>query len=256
MLKDQLLQRLEGIGESLARRVSALMLLGLGSVGLETVRLDEYSDLGFFVIVGSGHKQHYLDRLDWLEEVYPLAYAFRNTRDGFKIMFYDGIYGEFAVYEEEELATCAYHGGRIVWHAPGYDTSQIAASSAALPPIRGNELDHPLNEALTNLYVGLCRYLRGEKLSATRFVQNFAVDSIISVLHLLEQEVDYFPDPFGNERRIEKRFPQFAAMLGEIVQGYQHVPESALRILRYLEQSYNVNRKMSDEIRRLASLCE
>ncbi|MFD1903107.1 hypothetical protein ACFSQ7_01575 [Paenibacillus rhizoplanae] len=48
----------------------------MGSVGVELERMDEYSDLDFFVIVEAGQKKRYIDRLDWLEETYPLAYAF------------------------------------------------------------------------------------------------------------------------------------------------------------------------------------
>jgi len=117
--------------------------------------------------------------------------------------------------------------------------------------LSGEGLDFPLIEALTNLYVGLCRYARGEKLSAARFVQSYAVDSILSVLHLLEKEEACFPDVFGAERRLEKRFPSFAQRVGDMMLGYERTPESALHILRYLEEVYPVNARMSAEIRRL-----
>jgi lincosamide nucleotidyltransferase len=250
--KELLLQRLDEICKSLERKGGALLLLGLGSVGIERDRLDEHSDLDFFVIVKPGQKERYVDHLDWLEEVHPLAYYFKNTSVGYKILFEDGIYGEYAVFEEWELENSCYSEGRVVWKDPLY--TGIAKSSESIPNIRKDSLDHPLNEALTNLYVGLCRYARGEKLSATRFIQSYAVDSILSVVHLLEQEVDYFPDPFGNERRLERRYPRFAGIIGEMIQGYDHVPESALRILNYLEEVYPVNRRLSDEIQRLAKI--
>lgn len=87
---------------------------------------------------------------------------------------------------------------------PLYSNTAIAKPSNPVPNLKVDSLEFPMNEALTNLYVGLGRYARGERLSATRFVQGYAVDRILSVLHLLEQEVDYFPDPFGNERRLEE----------------------------------------------------
>ncbi|PWW08756.1 hypothetical protein DFQ01_101482 [Paenibacillus cellulosilyticus] len=251
--KERLLGRLNEIGGSLERRGETLFLLGVGSVGVETDRIDEYSDLDFFVIVKQGYKQRYIERLDWLEDVCPLAYSFRNTVDGYKIMFEDGIYGEYAVFEEEELEHIAYTGARIVWMDPSYAKPDIAKSGGRTETRRREGLDFPLNEALTNLYVGLCRYARGEKLSAARFVQSYAVDSILSVLHLLEKEEAYFPDVFGEERRLEKRFPSFAERVGDMILGYERTPESALHILRYLEDVYPVNRRMSAEIRRLAS---
>ncbi|MGV2947769.1 hypothetical protein, partial [Acinetobacter sp. AGC35] len=120
-IKDQLLDRLNAIGESLSTTEEALLLLGLGSVGSELHRLDAYSDLDFFVITKPGFKERYINNLDWLHNVCPLAYQFRNTDDGWKIMFEDGIYGEFAVFEENELNHIPCYGGRIVWHAAGYE---------------------------------------------------------------------------------------------------------------------------------------
>ncbi|GIP22181.1 hypothetical protein [Paenibacillus sp. J22TS3] len=253
--KEQLLRRLDEIGGSLEQRGEALLLLGVGSVGVEMERIDDYSDLDFFVIVKPGYKQQYIERLDWLEEVCPLAYTFRNTVDGYKILFEDGIYGEFAVFEEEEMEHIAYSEGRIVWidpHLANSRLAEIAKGGRRTETQRREELDFPLNEALTNLYVGLCRYARGEKLSAARFVQSYAVDNILSVLHLLEKEEAYFPDVFGEERRMERRYPSFAAQVGDMILGYERTPESALHILRYLEEAYPVNTRMSVEIRRLA----
>lgn len=256
MLRTELLlQRLEAIGQALEQKSGALALLGLGSVGIERERLDEYSDLDFFVIVQPGCKMRFIDQWDWLEDAYPLAYHFQNTADGHKIMFADGIYGEFAVFEEAELENIAYAEGKIVWNAPAYTGDHLEKPIYNTPVTRPESADYPLNEALTNLYVGLCRYARGEKLSALRFVQGHAIDSILSVMHLLEQEIDFYPDTFGNERRFEARFPAFSYTLGSMLQGYENVPESAIEILNYLERVYPVNEKMSAEIRRLAQQC-
>ena len=110
---ESLLQRLGEIGKSLERKGSSL-LLGVGSVGVETERLDEYSDLDFFVIVKPGEKNRYIDRLDWLEDVHPLAYSFKNSDVGYKVLFEDGIFGEYAVFEEWELANATYTEGRVI----------------------------------------------------------------------------------------------------------------------------------------------
>ena len=251
---ELLLQRLGEIGKSLERTGDALLLLGLGSVGVEIARLDEYSDLDFYVIVKPGEKNRYIDRLDWLEAIQPLAYSFKNSDLGYKVLFEDGIFAEYAVFEEWELANASYTEGRVIWKNPLYSNTDIAKPSSPIPTLKNDSLDFPMNEALTNLYVGLGRYARGERLSAARFIQGYAIDRILSVLHLLEPEVNYFPDPFGNERRLEKRYPRFAEIIGDMIQGYDHVPESALRILKFIEEVYPVNRRLSDEIRRLANL--
>ena len=51
---ELLLQRLDDIGQSLKDSRQALALLALGSCGAERERLDQYSDLDFFVIVKDG----------------------------------------------------------------------------------------------------------------------------------------------------------------------------------------------------------
>ncbi len=169
-------------------------------------------------------------------------------------MFEDSIYGEFAIFEERELESASYSGGRIVWKHPSYDSESILKSKSDFPGTKSPSLDHVVNEALTNLYVGLGRYARGEKLSASRFVESYAINGLLSVLYLLEPEVDFYPDKFGNERRVEKRFPQFSSRIGNMLQGYDKVPDSAIHILNYLEEIYPVNAKLSSEIRRLANM--
>lgn len=251
--KEMLLNRLDAIGKSLERKEGALLLLGVGSVGTELDRLDEFSDLDFFAIVETGSRERFLNSLDWLEDVHPLAYSFKNSDVGHKILFEDGIYGEYAIFEEHELKEVSYQGGRIVWKNPAAKALSIPETNLVhVPSIRKSELDFALNEALTNLYVGLSRYARGEKLSALRFVEGHAINSILSVLHLLERETDYFPDPFGNERRLEKRFPRFAGLLEGMMLGYSRVPESTLAILNYLEGVYPVNGRLAEEIRKMA----
>lgn len=256
MREQLLLNRLDDIGKNLAQTEGALLLLGLGSVGIERERLDAYSDLDFFVIVKSGFKPRFIDQLDWLASVHPLAYSFQNTKDGHKILFEDGIYGEFAIFEEQEMTKIAYSAGRIVWQNDLFVNLNLGTPRQKTDVARPETVDYALNEALTNLYVGLCRYARGEKLSSVKFVETSAVDNIISILHLVEQEVDYFPDVFGNERRVEKRFPEFAKRIGSMMQGYENVPASALEILAYIEKIYPVNQQMSNEIKRLSAICQ
>lgn len=251
----QLLHRLNEIGMSLERCGGALALLALGSVGQELERMDEYSDLDFFVIAATGCKQRFIEQLDWLENVHQLAYAFKNCDVGYKILFDDGIYGEYAVFELPELENAVYTGGRIVWKQKQFLQDDIIDCKAKIPSNRSISIDHVVGEAITNLYVGLLRYLRGEKMSALKFIQGYPIEGLMSVQYLLEPEVDYFPDAFGNERRIEHRFPAFANVLSECLQGYDKTPQSALALLAYLERIYPVDKRMSSEIRGLALRC-
>jgi hypothetical protein len=246
-----LLNRLTSIGDSLATRETALALIGLGSVGLEFERLDRFSDLDFFVIVKAGNKAHYLTDLSWLTDIAPVAYAFMNTKDGYKLLYEDGVFCEFAVFEEAELEQVPFAPGRVVWRAAG-----VAESiSVPKPPSREAQdeqsTDWHLGEALTNLYVGLLREHRGERLTAMRFIQGYAVDRILALAEQLRPATNALPDPFNRERRFEFRYPDMAPLLPAMLQGYERNRESALAALAFLDEHFEINAAMKTAIRRL-----
>lgn len=249
--KQQLLARLDAIAQAAAKTGQSLALLGLGSVGLEQDRLDVYSDLDFFLIVQPGAKQTFLKDLGWLSAPAPLAYSFRNTVDGYKALYADGIFCEFAVFEPNELAEIPFAPGRVVWHADGFDPAQLQPTPR---PPSGQSLDRDwlLGEALTNLYVGLGRYRRGEKLSGMRFIQNYAVERVLE-LAALERSDQAPPDRFDVARRAEQRFPALASELPAFMQGYANSLASARAILAYLDAHYAVNPAMRAAI---VALCE
>jgi hypothetical protein len=117
------------------------------------------------------------------------------------------------------------------------------------PPKRSHEW--LIGEALTNLYVGLSREARGEKLSAMRFIQGYAVDRIVELSEKIEEAGAMRRDPFSLERRYEARFPGIAQLLSQFLQGYDRNRESALAILFFLDQNFEINPRMKGEISRL-----
>jgi len=245
-----LIARLEAIGQALEQSGHALALIGLGSVGLELDRLDAYSDLDFFAVVEDSHKLRYIENLDWLSAVAPIAYHFRNTPDGHKLLFQDGVFCEFAVFQPAELKTIPFARGRIIWKQPQVDDA-IGVPVVTGPLTPSLTEDWLLGEALTNLYVGLSRLRRGEKLSAARFIQGYAVDRVLDLAPRFESAAPGHADAFAAERRFEQRFPGVARLLPGFVQGYERSPESARAILAFLEQHFSVNQAMAAAIRAL-----
>jgi len=165
-----LLARLDAIAEGV-RESGGLALLGLGSVGAGRARLDDYSDLDFFVIVAEGQKGAFMADLSWLARAQPLAYFFQNTADGYKALFTDGIFAEFAVFESAELSAIPFEAERVVWAAQGFPEAALEPryQTPAPDPLSASD-EWQIGEALSNLYVGLCRHKRGETLSALRFI--------------------------------------------------------------------------------------
>ncbi len=247
---ERLLRRLDEIAISLEGRPAALALLALGSVGHELERLDEYSDLDFFVIVEVGRKWDFLNDLNWLAAPCPLVYSFRNTVDGYKCLFEDGIFCEFAVFELHELGSIPYAPGRMVWKREGIDET-IRNPSRPIPQLSEYNQEWLLGEILTNLYVGLCRFWRGEKLSAARFIQGYAVDRIIELVEQLAEPATASKDRFAPERRIEQHYPQYADWLERFIQGYNLSPASAQSILEFLKLNFSINPAMEAAILKL-----
>ena len=244
---SRLLVRLDAIGDSLAASGRGLALIGLGSVGLELERLDAYSDLDFFAIVEPGSKLDFLNDLSWLAAPAPIAYAFANTVDGFKYLYADGIFCEMAVFEPDELAEIPFAPGRVVWQRRDVDP-EIAQPRQVLTAPQLRDPDWLLGEALTNLYVGLQRETRGERLSAMRFIQGYALDRIVELAGRIEQASNALADPFTPERRFEQRFPQTASHLVDFAQGYQGNLASARALLAYLERYFEINPAMKAAI--------
>jgi hypothetical protein len=245
-----LLERLDEIARSLEHTGGALALIGLGSVGVERERLDDFSDLDFFVIVAPAHKRRFIDNLEWIESIHPVAYRFLNTEDGYKLLFSDGVFCEFAVFELDELAGIPFAPGLVVWSVSGIDAS-IGVPVRPIQPPSVRSVEWLIGEALTNLYVGMCRFRRGEKLSAERFVQHHSVDRVIELIVRAEPEPSGLRDPFNIERRFEARYPGAAQLLASFVQGYDSTPQSALAILSFLEGRFDVNAPMAESVRRL-----
>ncbi len=251
-----LLSRLQAIAASLAKRKDARALLALGSAGLEQDRLDEYSDLDFFVIVAPGAKAGYLKSLDWLSEAHSIAWSFANTADGRKLLFADGVFCEFAVFEEQELAHIPFAPGRVHWSVPDFDSA--LASPKNEPPLpRGmRDFDWLLGETLSNLYIGLCRNARGESLSALRFIQGYAVDRVLELAALTsspsgQADARCAVDPFDATRRLETRNPDLAAWLPRFLPGYGRNCEAASSMLEWLQMRFELPAVMVVELQAL-----
>jgi hypothetical protein len=250
-IPQRLLQRLDDLGAVLARRGDGIALLGVGSVGHDLGRLDDHSDLDFFVIVEDAAKQRYLDSIDWLEQVHAVVYSFENSVDGRKALFADGLFAEYAIFTVDELRAASFMPGRLLWRRE--DAPADLEATGRLPgPSPYDDPGYQLNEALTNLYVGLHRDARGERLSATRFIQSYAVDRILTYLYLTEPGAQPQQDAFVVERGAERRFGPDVLPLASFVPGYDRNHEAALAILEWLEARAEVNGALAAAIRELA----
>ncbi|MEO7236587.1 MAG: hypothetical protein ABIW80_14595 [Lapillicoccus sp.] len=247
---ERLLAFLDRLGAELDRRGDAVALLGLGSVGRDLHRLDEHSDADFFVIVDDVEtRDRYIADIGWLEAAHPVVWSFENSQHGRKALLADGLFAEYAVFALSDLETAAYPPARVHWSragAPaGLDVPKTALAGA-------RSLAYEVGEVVTNLYVGLHRDLRGERLTATRFVQGYVVDRWVAVLGLLGLGRGPQQDAFVVERGAERRFGPDILPLAELVPGYERNGEAAATLLRLLVTHTDVDPAMLAALRDLA----
>ncbi len=244
MNRDLIIERIELLKNHFKKDPRILCFLGLGSLA-NFNRLDDYSDLDFFLIVEDGEKLHFLNDLSWLL-VQSLVYQFRNTIDGYKAMYHDGIFLEFAVFEKEELKHIPFSPGKIIYKKDDFDESIIYKE---LKPKDRCDVSFRVGEALTNLYIGLLRDLRGEKASAFSFIQVYAMHQIFELMPVFYPENSQIEkDYFVSERRIEVRFKEKHAIFSHMMQGYDKNKESALAILSFLKEHTEVSKALEDKI--------
>jgi hypothetical protein len=241
---NKVLKRMQELASHVSEIKEVRCLLGLGSIANHN-RLDEYSDIDFFLIVENGHKHRFMDKLDWLE-VKPLVYTFQNTKDGYKAMYDDGIFAEFAVFDEEEMKTARFTGGKVFYHKDDFDLELIKPKFE--PKQKEVDITFNVNEAMTNLYIGLLRGLRGEKSSAMSFIQSYAYGLSIELFPKVFEETKLEVDPYVFERRIESRFPKQKELLASMRQGIKHNHASAKIILDFLNQHFEVNKDFYNQI--------
>lgn len=227
------LQRLDDLAAHLSTRPDVLAVLGLGSVGAQTDRVDDHSDVDVFVVVEDGAVSRYAHDVAWLEAVAPVTFWFPHAADGCKVLYADGVFVEYAVFTVAELRAIPFAGGRVVWRR--HDAPDDLLRGAAPPAPRDDSDAFHLGEALTNLLVGVHRELRGEHLTAARFVQSYAVDHVLA----LARSGPYGRrDPFDPSRRVEQAHPDLP--LARMVPGYGRSAPAAREVLTWLTDRYAV----------------
>lgn len=239
--------RLTEIAASLEESQHALALLALGSSGLERDRFDQFSDLDFFVICEDGFKNDYIQNLDWLTKIAPVAFTFQNTIDGHKLLYEDDVFCEFAVFESSELSHIEFSIGLVVWQKPGFDSS--ICNPTRRESKKQNSVTFLIGEILTNLYVGIGRFHRGEKLASYQLIQEAAVHRILELVHIMEEtNPEVHKDNFNLTRRFEVIYPHYANVLTRFHRGVEETLLVAEDILSFLDHRFEINQRMKQKI--------
>jgi hypothetical protein len=213
---------------------AVLGLVALGTTAEPTWR-DAWSDHDFWVVTQPGRQDGLLDDLAWLPNSDAILVRARHGRRHYSVLYRSGHRAEFAVFDPEEAAT----GTVTVYHVL-FDRADVAAVVA-----RAREHGRPQSwsEArgvflFDNFLILLCtavaRWRRGEQLTARRYLDHFALDSLLALA--LADSLDRDPDP---RRHIEHRHPRLAQALESM--ACRPVPEKAIAMLDLAEQTFGTS---------------
>jgi hypothetical protein len=224
----------------LLRRLQAdpdvLGMVALGTTADPTYR-DAWSDHDFWVVTRPGHQDVLLDDLSWLPHSGQILIATRHGRRHYSVLYRDGHLAEFAVFDPVEAATGAMTVGDVL-----FDRADVAGAVA-----RAQERAHAgawdaakrafvFDNFLILLRTAVARWQRGERLSARRYLAQFAVDSLLGLaLEYAPATVAGGRDAVDPRRRIERLQPHLAEAV-EALAG-RPVPEGAVGLLDLAEET-------------------
>lgn len=234
---------LESLTQAAQNSPHAIALIGAGSAGAGLNRMDEYSDIDFFLIVEDGFSKGFIDDNSWLARELPIVFAFRDTEHGNKALLENGVFLEFAIFTEHELAQYGVPGLRIIWCRPGFSLPELSSKA---PLVR--ELSYYVDSALSNLLVGALRMRRGERLAALAMIERYALNNLLTA-YRIKNNLE-IRDHFNIERRAEESLGiDFAAL----IQGYERLEHSLEKILEFAEANFEVNASIAQAIREMVN---
>ena len=214
---------------------AVLCLVALGTMAEPTWR-DAWSDHDFWVVTRPGHQDKLLDDLGWLPNSDTILVRARHGSRHYSVLYRSGHRAEFAVFDPEEAAT-----GTVTVYCVLFDRADVAEVVARAVQ-RGRP--QPWSEArgvfiFDNFLILLCtavaRWQRGEQLSARRYLDQFALDSLLALA--LTDSVDR--DPLDPRRHFEHWHPSLAQALESLAD--RPVPERAIAMLDLAQQTLGMS---------------
>ena len=182
--EDETLSKFLDYSKSLTEAcIAHPQILGLVLVGsaAETERVDRWSDHDFFVITPSGAQDSLRTDLNWLPNSQSIAFSFRETAHGLKVVYESGAVLEFAVFDCAELRT-----GTVNHHYLAYGDEEVAQ---ALEIAANREVNEGAAQNLKDfrlflsvLIIGVGRARRGEILTAGENIRSTATYALLKVL--------------------------------------------------------------------------
>lgn len=232
MTSESTLARFEKYSESLTKScIEHPKIIGLVLVGstAETERVDQWSDHDFFVITATGDQEPLRKDLSWLPHSESIAFWFRETEHGLKVVYESGDVLEFAIFDCEELRDCT-----VNHHGLAYGNDDVAqglsVAANRLPEVVVGDDLADFRHFLSVLVIQVGRARRGELLTAGQGIRGTATMALLKVL-TRRLPADPRLDRLDVSRRFEFAHPELGKLLAEaMTQNPEDVAKSLLRI--------------------------
>ena len=167
----------------------------------------------------------------------------RDTNHGNKALLNNGVFLEFAIFTETELAKYGIPGLRTLWSRDGFILPEFSSAPFAA---QERDISYYVDQALSNLYVGALRMRRGERLAALAMIERFALTNLLIAYR---QKIGApTEDLFNIERRAEK---SLRVDFSSLIYGYASLEKSLDAILSFAQSNFEINRGIEEAIRAL-----
>lgn len=222
---------------TLAANEHVLALVAIGSLA-KRERLDRWSDHDFWVITTTAAQPDFLADLSWLPNYTAIVLALRPAQQYYTVLYQTGHIAEFAVFGLHDLSR-----GRLSQYQILFDKQDVTSHIHTIATQVLHERHDSYNAEATrghfliSLCTGAARAARGEQLSASTYIFQYAVDALVNLIthHLPAQKPDLV-DPFDSRRRFEARYPDISATLLPLLA--RPPIEAAQRLLDLAEQVF------------------
>lgn len=197
-----------------------LSLVVLGSTADLGRAPDEWSDHDFFVVTVPGQQESFRTGVDWLPRSGEIAFSYRETAHGGKVLLRDGHLLEFAVFDPAEITLARVGDYRVLFDREGIveRMARVAEATPGTPEAAIPSDDWLAGQFLTSLLVGVGRHARGEQLAGRQLVKAAALRHLVVLLEKkLGAPSGELLDSLDPLRRFEQAFPSVGKELNAIL---------------------------------------
>ncbi len=192
-------------------------LVAIGSLA-QPERLDRWSDHDFWVITTAEGQPHFLSDLSWLPDHSAIALTLRPAPEYYTILYTTGHIAEFAVFALTDLIH-----GQLDRYLMLFDKNDIGTQIQAIyqrtqDKRQNDDSARTIGHFLVTLCTGAARDARGEQLSAHKYIFQYAVDDLLSLItQNIPAQQSNLLDRFDPRRRFEQAYAELSTLLEPIL---------------------------------------